>query len=48
MEPVRTYIPSPISMVNQGLDPSKADMAISNADKTEQDIANLIANVRKS
>lgn len=48
MEPVRTYIPSPISMVNQGLDPSKADMAISNADKTEQDIANLIANIRKS
>ena len=47
MEPVRTYIPSPISVVNQGLDPSKADMAIVNADKTEQEIANILADIKK-
>lgn len=46
-EPVRTYVPSPVSMVNQGLDPNNANMAIANANKTEQDIANIIASIRK-
>ena len=48
MEPLRTYIPSSVSMVNQGLDPNNANIAISNADKTEQDIANIIASIKKS
>lgn len=48
MEPVRTYVPSPMSTVNQGLDPSKANAAMVNADTTEQEIANIIASLRKS
>jgi len=47
-EPVRTYIPSPVSMVNQGLDPSKADIALARADVAEQQIADIMASVRKS
>jgi len=46
-EPVRTYIPSPASNI-QGLDPSRANMALANADIAEQEIANIIASVRKS
>ena len=47
-EPVRTYIPSPVGMVNQGLDPSKADIALARADAAEQQIADIMASVRKS
>ncbi len=47
-EPVRTYIPSPVSMVNQGLDPSRAEMAMARADAAEQQIADIMASVRKS
>lgn len=46
-EPVRTYIPTPVGMVNQGLNPDNANIAIANANKTEQDIANIIASIRK-
>ncbi len=46
-EPVRTYIPSPVSMI-QGKDPSAANMALANADRAEQEIANIMASVRKS
>ena len=46
-EPVRTYIPSPVSNI-QGKDPTAANMALANADRVEQDIANIMASVRKS
>lgn len=46
-EPVRTYIPSPVSMV-QGLDPTAADMALANADRAEQQINDILASIRKS
>ena len=45
-EPVRTYIPSPVSMV-QGLDPTAADMALANADRAEQQINDILASIRK-
>ena len=35
-------------MVNQGLDPSKADIALARADAAEQQIADIMASVRKS
>ncbi len=46
-EPIRTYIPSPVSNVNQGLDPTAANMALANADRTEQQIAEIMASIRK-
>ena len=45
-EPVRTYIPSPVSNI-QGKDPTAANMALANADRAEQEIANIMASVRK-
>lgn len=46
-EPVRTYVPSPNSNI-QGLDPTEANIALANADRAEQQIANIIASGRKS
>lgn len=46
-EPVRTYIPSPVSMI-QGKDPSVANMALANADRAEQEITDIMASLRKS
>ena len=46
-EPVRTYVPSPVSMI-QSKDPTAANLALANADRAEQEIANIMASVRKS
>lgn len=45
LEPVRTYIPSPVGMV-QNYDPTKAEMALMNADKAEKEIQNLMGRMK--
>lgn len=46
-EPVRTYIPSPVSMI-QGKDPALANAVLANADIAEANINNILASVRRS
>ena len=46
-EPVRTYVPSPQGMVQQGPDTSAADAAIARADKAEKQIQAVIAGLNK-
>ena len=46
-EPVRTYVPSPQGMVQQGPDTSAADAAIARADNAEKQIQAVIAGLNK-
>ena len=46
VEPVRTYIPSPVSMINQQPDTTAAEIALANADKAEQEVASILARRR--
>ena len=43
LEPKRTYIPSPVGMVPQGLDMSALDKALAEADKAEAEIQGILA-----
>lgn len=46
VEPVRTYIPSPVSTINQQPDTTAAEIALANADKAEQEVASILARRR--
>lgn len=48
MEPVRTYIPSPVGYVDRMPDASAANAALANADKAEQEISQIMATLKKS
>ena len=43
MEPVRTYIPSPVGMVKKSIDTSGLDSALAEADRAEQYIQGVLA-----
>ena len=45
LEPVRTYIPSPVGMV-QNYDPTKAEIAMNNADMAEKHIQDLMGRLK--
>lgn len=45
LEPVRTYIPSPVGMV-QNYDPTKAEIALNNADMAEKQIQELMGRMK--
>ena len=46
IEPVRTYIPSPVGIVQAGPDTTPADKALMQADKAEKQIHDIMANLR--
>ena len=45
LEPVRTYIPSPVGMV-QNYDPTAAQMALNNADASEKKIQEILGKMK--
>ena len=46
MEPARSYVPSPVGVVQAGPDTTPADNAIAQADKAEKQIHDIMANLR--